>query len=433
MAYLCPVGNEPQIDSSGNPLSGGKIYTYTAGTSTAAAAYTDSGGGTPQANPIVLNANGLPDNPIWLTGGQSYKLVIKDSTDVTIRTIDNVTGINDPATASTVDQWVLFGAAPTYVSATSFTVAGDQTATFQPGRRIKSTNTAGTVYSTIVASSFGASTTVTVVNDGSGALDAGLSAVSYGFLSATDPAVPQVSPVFQCRLTKSGANLLLSREGGRQLFINGVLCTIPAAGVTLAVGAAVAGTLYYIYAYMSGATMTLEFSATAPAADATYGHQIKNGDGTRTLVGMARPIAGPNWADTAAQRFVVSFYNRRALSLSGGNVALTGITNAGAERSTSNRAEFLTWADEAVTYGCYGNVGDSVAATGIIYSAAGIDGVATTTEQAANLTAAGVQVPMSLTLASILAVGYHYASYHARTNATATGTASVTNWATVRG
>jgi len=78
------------FDANGNPLSGGKLYTYTAGgTSTPQATYTDAGGGTPNANPVVLNARGEAD--IWL-GSSAYYMVLKDSSDVQIWTADNVTG-----------------------------------------------------------------------------------------------------------------------------------------------------------------------------------------------------------------------------------------------------------------------------------------------------------------------------------------------------
>ena len=55
---------------------------------------------------------------------------------------------------------------PTYVSATSFTLSGDQTLTYTVGRRLKFTVTAGTVYGRILSSVFGALTTVTVIMDG---------------------------------------------------------------------------------------------------------------------------------------------------------------------------------------------------------------------------------------------------------------------------
>jgi len=187
--HLSPIGNDQQFDANGDPLNGGKIYTYLAGTTTPAATYTDDTGVTPQANPIILNSLGAPASPIWLTGGVTYKFVIKDANDVTLRTIDDISGIND-FTSNAADEWTLYGSSPTYTSATSFTLVGDQTLIFQVGRRLKSANTGGTIYSSILTSVYSApNTTVTVVND-SGSLDAGMSAVSYALLNATNPSVP---------------------------------------------------------------------------------------------------------------------------------------------------------------------------------------------------------------------------------------------------
>jgi hypothetical protein len=191
LAYLSPVGNSPIVDSNGAPLSGGSIYTYLAGTSTPAATYTTSAGDVQQANPITLNANGLPNSPIWLAPGVAMKLVITDEDDVALSpTFDNILGVNDPSGVTAQDQWVAFAGTPTYIGATSFSVEGDQTGTLEVGRRLKTSNSGGTVYSTITASSFGAGiTTVTVAND-SGTLDSGLSAVSYGLLSVANPSLP---------------------------------------------------------------------------------------------------------------------------------------------------------------------------------------------------------------------------------------------------
>jgi hypothetical protein len=73
-------------------------------------------------------------------------------------------------------EWLNYGLTPTYVSATQFTVAGNQTATYQVNRRVRAFVTAGTVYGTITASAYTTLTTVTVTWD-SGALDSGVSEV----------------------------------------------------------------------------------------------------------------------------------------------------------------------------------------------------------------------------------------------------------------
>jgi hypothetical protein len=77
------------FDNNGNPLAGGKIYTYVAGTTTPATTYA-SNTGTANANPIVLDSAGRTPAQIWLTSGSSYKFVLKTSTDSTIKTDDNI-------------------------------------------------------------------------------------------------------------------------------------------------------------------------------------------------------------------------------------------------------------------------------------------------------------------------------------------------------
>ena len=84
------------FDNSGQVLTGGKLYTYDAGTTTPAPTYTSSSGVTAHPNPIVLNAAGrVPDSgEIWLADSVSYKFVLKDQNDVLIGTYDNLVGIN---------------------------------------------------------------------------------------------------------------------------------------------------------------------------------------------------------------------------------------------------------------------------------------------------------------------------------------------------
>lgn len=195
MSKLSPVFNDQTFDASGDPAVGYQLFTYAAGSSTKLTTYTDSAGATPQTNPIILNASGYPTNgPIWLTAGQSYKFVLALSTDTDpptspVKTIDNVTGVNDSST--TVTQWVSSGVTPTYISTTSFTLAGDQTTEFHVGRRIQTTDSSGTDYGTITVSAYTSLTTVTVVLD-SGTLDAGLSVVNLSLLRNDHPALPSV-------------------------------------------------------------------------------------------------------------------------------------------------------------------------------------------------------------------------------------------------
>lgn len=94
------------FDNSGNVLTGGKLYTYDAGTTTPAPTYTNSSGITAHPNPIVLNAAGrVPDSgEIWLSDSVSYKFVFKDQNDVLIGTYDNLVGINSNFVNFTGDE-----------------------------------------------------------------------------------------------------------------------------------------------------------------------------------------------------------------------------------------------------------------------------------------------------------------------------------------
>jgi len=93
VVYLSPVGGVAAqfFTNTGAVLTGGKLYTYAAGTTTPLASYTTSAGNVARTNPIVLDAAGrVPDSgEIWITSA-SYKFVLKDSNDVLIATYDNV-------------------------------------------------------------------------------------------------------------------------------------------------------------------------------------------------------------------------------------------------------------------------------------------------------------------------------------------------------
>ena len=198
---LSPLFNDEQLDNNGLPLSGGLVYWYLAGTTTPITVYTESSGSVANTNPVVLNTRGEPTNPIWLPTGQAYKAILKDSVGNIIRTIDNISGVNDTATP-VISEWVLYAGAATYINSTQFSVTGDATATFDNGRRVKATVSGTDRYGTINGASVYALgvTTVTLTLD-SGVLDASLNQVYYGFL---DPAHPSFDTTGVNANTKAG-------------------------------------------------------------------------------------------------------------------------------------------------------------------------------------------------------------------------------------
>lgn len=103
-------------DDNGGNASGWKLYTYEPGTSTPKAAYQDSAGTTPHANPIVLDARGEAE--IWLDG--AYKFILKNTADVTKWTSDDVTGTETEPTL--LAEYEVTGSAVTSVQFTGLDI-----------------------------------------------------------------------------------------------------------------------------------------------------------------------------------------------------------------------------------------------------------------------------------------------------------------------
>ena len=87
MAVLTPSPKTAFVDAAGEPLVGGQLYTYIAGTTTLQATYTDSTATTANTNPIILDSRGEAN--VWL-GGAIYKFVLKDADGALIWTVDNI-------------------------------------------------------------------------------------------------------------------------------------------------------------------------------------------------------------------------------------------------------------------------------------------------------------------------------------------------------
>jgi len=86
-ATVCPAPQFVGLDNSGNPLSGGKLYSYSAGTTTNLNTFSDSDLSVPNANPIILDAGGRAT--VYLSAS-SYKFKLTSSGDDVIYTQDNV-------------------------------------------------------------------------------------------------------------------------------------------------------------------------------------------------------------------------------------------------------------------------------------------------------------------------------------------------------
>jgi hypothetical protein len=98
---LSPLGGAGWqfFTDDGVPLAGGLIYTYAAGTTTPAVTYTSATGVTANTNPVVLDSAGRPPSQIWL-GASRYKFVLKNSSNVQIWSMDNLSGLPSAGTQS---------------------------------------------------------------------------------------------------------------------------------------------------------------------------------------------------------------------------------------------------------------------------------------------------------------------------------------------
>lgn len=88
-------------DLNNEPLVGGKLYSYEAGSTTPLATYVDQAGATPNTNPIILDANG--EAVVFITSGVQYKFILTDANDVVIWTQDDVSGVGFSGNLGTGD------------------------------------------------------------------------------------------------------------------------------------------------------------------------------------------------------------------------------------------------------------------------------------------------------------------------------------------
>lgn len=101
---LLPLPIQKFFGNDGKPLNGGKLFTYVPGTTTKLATYTDSTGGTPNANPVILDYRGEAN--VWGDPTLTYKFVLAPSTDTDPPTapIWSVDNINVPLSIATLLQ-----------------------------------------------------------------------------------------------------------------------------------------------------------------------------------------------------------------------------------------------------------------------------------------------------------------------------------------
>ena len=252
------------FDDNGDPLSGGKIFTYAAGTTTPKATYTDYTGGTAHANPIILDAAGRPPSEVWLTYGDAYKFILKDSLDTLVGTFDHIDGI-PPININLVR---LYGSTSGYIDLVAPAVAGANTVTFPAATGTVALTSSPTFTGTTTVATLTASENITGAKTVSGRLLSASQTVSvdgYLYMGGTGQAklpvgsTAQRAGAFSGTGQITGTTLTISNVTGGALYIG---ATITGAGIT-------AGTRITDFLTGSGGIGTYTVSASQTVAAGT--------------------------------------------------------------------------------------------------------------------------------------------------------------------
>lgn len=373
-ATLIPFAPLTFVDANGNPLSGGKLCTYAAGTTTPQPTYSTNvvSVGTQNSNPVIMAANGRPTSGGIFLSPTSYKFVfLSPGTDTTcstgtiLWTLDNIQAV--PTTAGNVDvsgtagetltagqvayisngsgsltngYWYKADSDLAYASGSAAlvgVVTADVTSgaqgTFRLLGRVTGLSglTAGSLY--YVSSTAGAITSTAPANARFvGAADSTTSLVLSP--APSTPVLPINHAIDQFRLTlttgvpvttsdvTAATTIYLAPYQGNAIALydsSGVESVYRSAQISIAVPATTSQ-MYdiFVYANTSGAP-ALELlawtndttRATAINNTTVSGVYTKTGDATRRYVGSFRTTGvSGQTEDSQAKRYLYNYYNR---------------------------------------------------------------------------------------------------------------------------
>ena len=231
---------------TGEPLAGGKVYFYAAATTDATTVWKDYEGATAHPNPVILDAYG---NAQIFGDKRGYKIVVKDSNDVQLESIDGIT---------------LFDETSTYASDL---IAADDAAAARA--------VLGLGNSVILDASNGALDLVQLDSDGKLpgvnaskliALPTAFVPLPRSYLSGFNLSTSGLDDISisagSCRDVNDATNMYTTSALVKQL--DAVWAEGTGAGGR--VGSAAASTWYHVYAIASATRTDVMFNATAPSA-----------------------------------------------------------------------------------------------------------------------------------------------------------------------
>lgn len=205
----------------------------------------------------------------------------------------------------------------TYVSATSFTVTGDQTAHFTTGRKIKADcGVDGYKYGTVASSSYSTNTTVTidesVLTSNLDSVQAGPSTIGTArnlveHTHSTDPDMLRGMSLAYNNNSSVTINPGCIEIDGSIYYLSSST-TASLVDDMRSGESESASTYYYLYA-IAGSSLTFGFSATAPTED-RFGNSVSGIDDTDTSQGWYHPTEGSDW------RWIGQVYNKSNSNIS---------------------------------------------------------------------------------------------------------------------
>jgi hypothetical protein len=281
------------FDDNGDPLSGGKIFTYAAGATTPKATYTDFTGGTPNANPIILDAAGRTPNEVWLTYGDAYKFILKTSTDITVGTYDNIDGI-PPININLVR---LYGSTSGYIDLVAPAVAGANTVTFPAATGTVALTSSPTFTGTAAFATITASENITGSKTISGRLLSASQTVNidqYLYMAGTGQAKLPVGSTAQ----RAGAFSGTGQISGTTLTITNVTSGALYIGATITGTGVTAGTRVTDFLTGSGGigTYTVDTSQTVAAGTSILDEAVVGMVRYNSTTGAFEGYGASGWA-----------------------------------------------------------------------------------------------------------------------------------------
>jgi len=177
----------PLRDINDNVVVGGTIEFFEpGGSSTPKSVWSNYTLTTGAGTTVDTDAYGMPEKSstsIEVYGDGDYYVIYKDSGGNIIRDYE---WLEEIFTQTEPDEWVTSNLTPTYISATTFSVPGDQTEVLDVGRILKIQLSSSIIYRRIEVSAYTTVTTITVATG----LTSPITSFEYSFLNGTNQSVP---------------------------------------------------------------------------------------------------------------------------------------------------------------------------------------------------------------------------------------------------